>query len=92
MIPLFRESVYRFPFGERRLVKRVHLAGAQPGRCVEMCLVDSHNEAKPVAHGTIDPDGWVDLTPSLVTQPGDLFLARVVDSVSPATFTSHGSD
>lgn len=80
MIPLWRETGYRFDFDEARRVERIHLQGARPGDWVELFRNPHSPESPAIVSGIVEEGGWVRLETALVTAVGDRFVAFLTPS------------
>lgn len=79
MIPLMRESSYRFDFDSVRKVERIHLEGALEGKELSLFRNLHGKTGELVLKGIVEKAGWAKLESPLITRPGDRFLA-VIDS------------
>lgn len=80
MIPLWRETGYRFDFDEARRVERIHLNGARLGDFVGVFRKPFSPESLATVSGIVEEDGWARLETPLITAPGDQFVALVTPS------------
>ena len=77
MIPLWRETGYRFDFDDARRVERIHLNGANPGDTVGVFRKPFCPASVATVSGVVEVDGWARLDFPLITAPGDQFVALI---------------
>lgn len=93
MLPLYRDSEYKFRFAEDRIIPRFHLEGIERGCRVSIIRIDPDTGERHglLAAAAVGDGGWVDLSEPIVVRAGEGFIVvpithQLALTILPDTF------